>query len=183
MPGWAWIVIVLVVIAVLALAAWATIRKRRTRELQRQFGAEYDRVVGERGDRREAEAELAGRRERRESLDIRPLAPDARRRYADRWESTQAKFVDSPQLAVTEADVLVQSVMRDRGYPVEETGQRMELVSVDHPDVMDHFRAANRVAVAARQQRASTEDLREAMVHYRILFETLLRDEERRQTA
>jgi hypothetical protein len=183
MPEWAWFVIVLVVIAVIALAAWAAMRKRRTQELQRQFGSEYDRVVGERGDRADAEEELVGRRERRESLDIRPLEPETRRRYAERWEATQAKFVDSPQLAITEADVLVQSVMRDRGYPVEDTDDRMAVVSVDHPEVMGHFRLATRVAVAARQERASTEDLRQAMVHYRSLFETLLGDEGYRQTA
>jgi hypothetical protein len=117
------------------------------------------------------------RREHRASLDVRPLAPETRRTYVERWESTQARFVDAPSLAVTEADVLVRSVMRDRGYPVEDPAQRMADVSVDHPDVMDRFRAATAIAAAARDDRASTEDLRQAMVDYRELFGRLLADE------
>lgn len=186
MPEWAWIVIVLVVIAVLAAVAWVVWSRQRTRDLRQRFGPEYDHVVEERGDRSAAERELLERREHRESLRIRPLSGEARRDYAERWERTQATFVDSPALAVTEADVLVQQVLRDRGYPMDDPDQQMADVSVDHPDVMDRARSAGRIAGMAREGRASTEDLRQAMVHYRELFERLLApdDEDRsRQTA
>jgi hypothetical protein len=179
MPAWAWALIVVGIVAIAALVAWAWWKAQRTRELRRRFGPEYDRLREERG-RRDAEQELLERRRHRESLEIRPLSPAARRDYAMRWETTQASFVDSPALAVTEADVLVQSVMRDRGYPVADTEQGVADLSVDHPDVMDRFRSANRIALQARERRATTEDLRQAMVHYRALFGRLLADEEPR---
>ena len=178
MPLWAWIVIAIAIVVVLALVGWAAARRRRTATLRDRFGNEYDRVVQERGDRRAAEQELAARRAHRESLDIHPLTSSAQREYADRWKTTQATFVDSPSLAVTEADVLVQSVMRDRGYPISDAKERMADVSVDHPEVMDHFRSAGRIAGRARDGQATTEDLRQAMVHYRELFARLLTDDE-----
>ena len=178
MPEWAWIVIIVAAVVVLALIVWAAWTRRRTTMLRDRFGPEYERVVEERGDRREAERELIARREHRERLDIRPLPQDLRRQYAERWEATQAKFVDSPALAVTEADVLVQSVMRDRGYPIDDADERMADLSVDHPDVIDHFRSASGVATAARQGKATTEDLRQAMVQYRELFARLLGEDE-----
>jgi hypothetical protein len=178
MPVWAWILIAVVVVAAITLALWVAATRRRSASLRERFGPEYDRVVEDRGDRRHAERELIARREHRESLDVRPLSPEARRSYAERWEVTQAKFVDSPALAVAEADVLVQSVMRDRGYPIDDADQRMADVSVDHPDVMDDFRSASGIAEQSRRGRASTEDLRRAMVHYRALFDRLLADDE-----
>ncbi|HEX6331999.1 MAG TPA: hypothetical protein VF129_12045 [Actinomycetota bacterium] len=186
MPEWAWILIVVAIVGLVAAVAWFLWSRQRTQDLRRRFGPEYDRTVRERGDRSGAEHELIERREHRESLDIRSLSAGARRRYAERWEQTQATFVDSPALAVTEADVLVQQVLRDRGYPMDDPDLQMADVSVDHPDVMDRVRAAGRIAGEAREGRASTEDLRRAMVHYRELFQRLLATEDqerRRRTA
>jgi hypothetical protein len=177
MPTWAWILIAVAVLAVIAIVAWAAWSRHRTTRLRDSFGPEYDHTVDERGDRREAERDLMERRRHRESLDVRPLEPEARRRYEERWQGTQATFVDSPALAISEADVLVQSVMRDRGYPIDDADRRMADVSVDHPDVMDRFRSASAVATASRQAGASTEDLRRAMVDYRELFGRLLADD------
>ena len=182
MPEWAWILIVVAAIAIAAAIGWFLWSRSRTSALRQRFGPEYDHVLEQRGDRGDAERELIARREDRESLRIRPLTADARRDYAERWERTQATFVDSPALAVTEADVLVQMVMRDRGYPMDDRDRQMADVSVDHPEVMDRFRSAGRVAGMAREGRASTEDLREAMLHYRELFERLLAPEEDKPT-
>lgn len=177
MDWWGWVIVIVVILAGLALVGWGAMQKRRSDALHERFGPEYERTVRERGGRRDAEAELTRREERRSTLDIKPLSEDARRDYAKRWERSQATFVDSPYMAIAEADVLVQSVMRDRGYPVLDSDQRMADVSVDHPDVMDHFRAATRIAASAREQTASTEELRQAMVHYRELFRRLLGEE------
>lgn len=177
MPAWGWAVLVVVIGAGVGLAMWRSSRGRRSMALRERFGPEYERLVRDHGDERAAEAELVARQERRSTLEIRPLSGAARRDYAERWERTQGMFVDSPQLAVAEADVLVQAVMRERGYPVADTEQRMADVSVDHPDVMDHFRLATVIAAEAREERATTERLRQAMVHFRALFQRLLTDE------
>jgi hypothetical protein len=171
------VVYVLLAILVIALivAGIVIARQRRSQQLQEGFGPEYRRTVEERGDRREAEAELQERRERREELDIRPLEPAARDRYAERWQSAQRHFVDEPAPAVGEADSLVMEVMRDRGYPVaDDFEQRAADVSVDHPRVVEHYRAAHAISMRATDGRAGTEDLRQAMVHFRALFEDLL---------
>jgi hypothetical protein len=171
------VVYVLLAILVIALivAGIVIVRQRQSQQLQEGFGPEYRRTVEERGDRREAEAELQERRERREELDIRPLEPAARDRYAERWQSAQRHFVDEPAPAVGEADSLVMEVMRDRGYPVaDDFEQRAADVSVDHPRVVEHYRAAHAISMRATEGRAGTEDLRQAMVHFRALFEDLL---------
>ena len=170
-------VFVLVAILVIALIAAGIViaRQRRSQQLQEGFGPEYGRTLQETGDRREAEAELQERRERRQQLDIRPLEPGARDRYADRWQAAQRHFVDQPEPAVGEADSLVMEVMRDRGYPVaDDFEQRAADVSVDHPRVVEHYRAAHAISIRATGGEASTEDLRQAMVHFRALFEDLL---------
>jgi hypothetical protein len=170
-------VYVLVAILVIALivAGIVIARQRRSQQLQEGFGPEYGRTLQETGDRREAEAELQGRRDRREKLDIRPLEPAARDRYAERWQSAQRNFVDQPAPAVGEADSLVMEVMRDRGYPVaDDFEQRAADVSVDHPRVVEHYRAAHAISARATTGEAGTEDLRQAMVHFRALFEELL---------
>jgi hypothetical protein len=174
MSAWLWVIIAVVVIAAAALAAWAAMRKRRTGILRQQFGPEYDRTVDETGDLREAESELERRRRRRADLDIQPIAPDARRRYADEWRAVQARFVDDPAAAVGEADTLVTNVMRDRGYPMDEFEQRAADVSVDHPQVVGDYRSAHDISTRVENGQAETEDLRQAMVHYRALFDTLL---------
>jgi len=167
------IVIVVIAAAIILAAIWFT-AKRRTRKLRGRFGQEYDRAVGQIGDRRRAESELARRQERVEYLDIRSLPNDLRENFATEWLSTQAQFVDDPEAAVVQADMLVSQVMQARGYPTKDFEQRASDISVDHPGVIEHYRAAH--AIALRQERggASTEDLRMAMVHYRVLFEDLL---------
>jgi hypothetical protein len=128
------------------------------------------------GDRRQAEAELAARRERRERLTIRPLPAEARARYARQWETVQAQFVDSPQAAIAAADGLVNAVMSDRGYPVSEFEQRAADVSVDHPSVVENYRNAQAISLRSQRGEATTEELRQAMQHYRSLFDELLSD-------
>jgi len=164
-------VLIIVIVALLAVVGMLAYRQRRSAQLREGFGPEYDRVVDERGDQREAEAELRERRDRRSTYDIKPLGAADRDRYGERWRETQAKFVDQPASALTDADELLSAVMRDRGYPVEDFDQQAADVSVDHPDVVDHYRQAH--AIHGRR-RASTEDLRQAMVHYRALFAELL---------
>jgi hypothetical protein len=174
MDTWVWIVIVVAVLVVLALIAMSVMRKRRSTQLREGFGPEYDRTVEESGSRRRAEAELAEREKRREQLDIRPLTQAARDRYMDRWRDTQARFVDDPGSAVGDADTLVQEVMRERGYPTEDFEQRAADISVDHPQVVENYRAAHGTSLAHERGEASTEDLRQSLVHYRLLFEELL---------
>ena len=176
MDTWVWIVIVAAVVVVAAAVAWGALRARRTRTLREGFGPEYDRALEDHGDRRAAEEELRKRRDRRRGLDIRPLAPEARERYARRWTVTQRRFVDEPEGAVAEAHDLVVRVMRDRGYPVDDFEQRAADVSVDHPETVEHYRQAHAISVDSALGHASTEDLRKAMVHFRALFDDLLHD-------
>jgi hypothetical protein len=170
------LVVILVVLVLLALLAFFAGRQRRSRKLQDTFGPEYDRTVEQAGDRRTAEAELRERTERRQKFDIVPLEPEARARYIEAWRNTQAQFVDEPVEATREADRLISSVMRDRGYPIDEFDRRAADLSVDHPQVVDDYRAAHAIAAANDRSEASTEDLRQALVHYRSLFEDLLED-------
>jgi hypothetical protein len=174
MPAWGWVLIAVGVVVVLALVLWQALARRRTTRLQRQFGPEYERAVGGGESRRDAEAELQAREERRQRLDIRPLSEAARIRYVEAWRVTQAQFVDDPRGAVAAADSLIQSVMADRGYPVEDFEQRAADVSVDHPQVVENYREGHRLAQASADGRESTEDLRQAMRHYRALFDDLV---------
>jgi hypothetical protein len=168
--------IVAIVLIALVVAGLLVARQRRSQQLQEGFGPEYDHTVEERGgDRRQAEAELQERRQRREKFEIRELDDDARDRYVERWRAAQRRFVDEPAPAVGEADALVIEVMRERGYPVaDEFEQRAADVSVDHPKVVEHYRAAHAISSKATAGDASTEDLRQAMVHFRALFAELL---------
>ncbi len=163
------IVVLLVIIGVLAA------RQQRSRNLKQDFGPEYNRVVAEQGDQRSAERELAERRKRVDDFEIRPLEPAARERYAERWTVAQRRFVDEPEAAVGEAHELVQQVMHDRGYPVDQDfEQRAADVSVDHPEVVENYRAAHAISVRAHNGQADTEQLRQSMVHFRALFDELL---------
>ena len=177
------IVILAILVIAVIVAALLYSRQRRSQQLQEGFGPEYERTVEERGgDRREAETELRERRDRREQFEIRELEPAVRDRYADRWRDAQRRFVDEPAPAVGEADGLVMEVMRDRGYPVaDEFDQRAADVSVDHPEVVEHYRAAHDISGRATAGEASTEDLRQAMVHFRALFVELLGTDETTQ--
>lgn len=182
MSTWIWIVIAVAVVAAVVVAA-AAARTGRSRRLKRRFGPEYDRTVSDAPNRREAEAMLAERERRRDELEIRPLAPAARERYAGEWRAVQARFVDDPAGAVGEADALVRQVMADRGYPTDDFETRADLVSVDHPVVIENYRAAHGIHEAYGRGDAGTEDLRRAMVHYRALFEELLETREPARTG
>jgi hypothetical protein len=170
MPGWAWVLVAVAVIIVVALVVWKALRARRTRTLQGRFGPEYDRTVDRADGRREAEADLAARAKRRDELDIRPLPTASRDRYVEEWQHVQARFVDDPRGAVQEADTLIQSVLRERGYPVDDFDQRAADLSVDHPQVVENYRNGHRLSTG------DTEEQRQAMVHYRALFDELVED-------
>ena len=171
------VVIIVVVLALLALVVMLVLRKRRSTKLQDRFGPEYDRNVARTGNRRDAERQLGELAEQRDRLEIRPLTPAARDRYQSDWEGIQGRFVDEPSTAVSEASVLVDAVMRDRGYPVEDFDIKESLVAADHPGVAEDYRAARdiqRRADADGVERSTTEELRTALVHYRALFGELL---------
>ncbi|HLE62186.1 MAG TPA: hypothetical protein VI750_03550 [Pyrinomonadaceae bacterium] len=173
------LVIALAVIMFAGIAVWLFLRKRRTERLRTQFGgAEYARAVKEDGSRRHAEAGLNERTERVESLNIRPLAPGDRARFVESWQRVQGRFVDGPGGAVTEADQLLGDVMSTRGYPVSDFEQRAADISVDHPLVLENYRTAHEIAVRQTHGQANTEDLRQAMIHYRTLFEELVGEPE-----
>jgi hypothetical protein len=174
MDTWVWIVIGIIVAIVVLGVLFSALRTRRSHSLQDQFGREYDRTVDKAGGRREAERELAERQKRHDELELRPLSPDARERYLQQWQTTQARFVDDPTGAVSEADGLVQRVMRDRGYPVDDFEQRAADISVEHPDLVEKYRTADGIARASERGEASTEDLRHSVRHYRALFVELL---------
>lgn len=175
---WLWILIGIVAFVVVLGVGFAAVRRKRTQRLKERFGPEYDRTAHEADSRRRAESELRERERRRERLDIRPLSEQAREHYAQQWQAIQAGFVDRPPVSLGQADELVQRVMRDRGYPVEDFERRAADVSVDHPDVVENYREAHRISQSAGQGTASTEEQRRAMVHYRALFDGLLHDEQ-----
>src|ERR1700723_4537560 len=170
------IVLAAVVILIIALLAWLYMRKRRskTADLRQRFGPEYERAVRDHGSERKAEAKLADREKRVEKLNIRDLDPMEHERFSKQWESVQSRFVDSPKGAVAEADDLVSSVMKARGYPVSDFEQRAADISVDHPRVLENYRSAHTIAQRVGKDAATTEELRTAMIHYRYLFEELV---------
>ncbi len=171
------LLIILAALVVVALAVVSIIgsRKRRSEELQEKFGPVYGHTVEEfGGDKARAEEELTAREKRVEAFDIHPLKPQEREHFQNEWRSTQAEFVDAPDRAVTKADHLIQQVMQAEGYPVGDFEQRAADVSVEHPTVVMHYRTAHEIALKNEKGKATTEDLRQAMVHYRALFEDLL---------
>jgi hypothetical protein len=173
------IVIAVAVVVVAGIAIWLFTRKRRTKRLRTQFGsAEYTRTVKEGGSRRKAEARLDKRRDRVESLHIQPLGPGDRARFVESWRRVQARFVDGPGGAVTEADQLLGDVMSTRGYPVSDFEQRAADISVDYPLVLENYRSAHEIAIRQTRGQASTEELRQAMIHYRTLFDELVGEPE-----
>ena len=176
MSTWLWAVLVIAVVIVAVLILVTAIRGRRSERLREGFGPEYDRAIDRAGDRGAGEAELRDRKARHDELELRPLAPLARKRFMDAWQGTQAEFVDDPAVAISDADRLIQSVMLDRGYPVEDFDDRAALVSVDHPRVVERYRRAHTIAIANAGGDTDTEQLRIAMQDYRALFEELVGD-------
>jgi hypothetical protein len=168
-------VIALVAIAI-AIIAWLAVRSSRRRhvELRQRFGPEYDRAVSEFGTEKRAERELLKRENRVNRLDLHPLREAERLRFEGEWRIIQARFVDDPSGAVTEANELIKAVMNAHGYPVRDFEQRVADLSVEHANVIQHYRAARSLADANREGRANTEELRQAFVHYRALFADLL---------
>jgi len=187
MPVWTWIVIAaVIVIAIVALVvASSASRRKRSERLKSNFGPEYDRTVAETGDEKAAEKELVARERKRNKLDIRPLSSEALNEYTTRWGMVQTAFVDNPATAVGVADRLVTEVMRERGYPVDNFDQRAADISVDHPQIVDNYRAAHGIHLSQERGEVSTEEQREAFVHYRALFVELLAEPQGRhgQTA
>jgi hypothetical protein len=171
-----WIIVaVVLVIALLALAAWLFSQKKKQSErLQQRFGAEYGRTVGELGGRTKAESELKAREARVEELTITPLAPAEAARFSQAWNALQGRFVDNPKGVVVQADQLVRELMAKRGYPMGDFERRAADISVDHPAVVENYRAAQAIAVRDEGGKADTEELRKAVVHYRVLFDEML---------
>jgi hypothetical protein len=176
------VIIIIAIIVVVAIVAGVLYDTRR-RRLRQRFGPEYDRLVEQGASRRQAQAELAARERRVRDLDIRPLSADAQARYSRDWTAVQEQFVDAPQDAVSAAQRLVMTVMNERGYPTEGTDQVLADLSVEHARVLDHYRAAYGISQRATDGAASTEDLRQAMIHYRALFQDLLGVETEREPA
>jgi hypothetical protein len=174
MDTWVWILIGIAAAVVVLGIVWSLARARRTKQLREGFGPEYDRVAADAPTRREAESELLERRKRHEEFDIKELSPERRDEYQVRWTDVQASFVDEPDKAIARADSLIQEVMRERGYPVDDFDTRAADLSVDYPDVVENYRAAHGIRTAHERGKSTTEDLRRAMQHYRALFAELL---------
>ena len=165
------IVVVVVVVVALVVGGWLITRRRA---LQKRFGPEYDRVAAEQPSRAAAEQELRGRERKHAELELRPLAPDARARYAAEWDELQVRFVDSPSDVVRECDELVTRLITDIGYPTDGDAERLALLSVEYADTLGRYRDAHEISLRSARGEASTEQLRQALVHYRTLFAELL---------
>lgn len=166
--------VLVIVLAAVAIALF--LQRRRSDGLKSRFGPEYERTIAEAGDQRKAEALLHEREKRVSKFSIRPLPAEKRARYIDQWRRVQAQFVDDPKAAVTHADDLLGNVMESRGYPVVDFDQRSADLSVDHPEVVQNYRAAHDIATRHSRGEAGTEDLRQAMIHYRALFDDLVNE-------
>lgn len=172
---WAlWIVLAVVALAAIGVAVWRNNRRKQRAELAKRFGPEYDLLLQKHGSATLAERELEARAKRVRGLSIKDLSETERRTFSDAWHQTQERFVDTPLVAVRSAHDLVQQVMRARGYPVDDFEQRVADLSVTHGAVVQHYRAAHALHESNQQGQANTEELRQAMVHYRALFADLL---------
>ena len=161
------------VVVAVGIVLWAVAQRSKSERLREHFGSEYERTVKETGSRTAAEENLIARAEEAKTFNIRPLTTAERDRYTSDWEKIEAHFVDRPTTAVVEADELVELVMRTRGYPMADFEKHAELLSVKHPRVVEHYRAGHAIIDSHGRGTASTEDLRQAMLHYRALFEDL----------
>ena len=164
----------LAVVVIIGIVLWAAARRSKSEQLREHFGSEYDRTVEQTGSRTAAEDNLVARAEEAKSFDIRPLSAAERERFAVDWKKIETHFVERPTTAVVEADELVELVMRTRGYPMADFEKHAALLSVKHPRVVEHYRAGHGVIEAHSRAAASTEELRQAMLHYRALFEDLI---------
>ena len=167
-------VVVLVVLVMIVVALYMQHRKTRTLALRNRFGSEYDREVKMHPSARQAEAKLAGRTNRVETLKLRDLAATERERFVTEWHTVQSRFVDHPKAAVTEADDLINSLLEARGYPQAGFEQRASDVSVTYPRVMEDYRVAHAIAMRLGDKEATTEELRTAMIQYRSIFDELV---------
>jgi len=168
---------VIVALIIGALLGMALSRQRRTKRLQEKFGPEYERTLNELGDKRQAEHELEVRLDHVKTLDIRPLSEDETQRYTEEWRVTQAEFVDEPLTALQKADQIIREVMKAKGYPVQDFEQRVADISVDYPELVTDYRGLHLIAVKEDDEEVSTEEMRQAMVHGRTLFENLVNKE------
>jgi hypothetical protein len=168
------LIIALMIIALLAIAMWLHFRRHESQALERRFGPEYGRAVEELGSRPKAEAELKARQKRVEQLDIVPLAPADAARFSESWRNLQARFVDNPKGVLADADRLVRELMQKRGYPMADFETRAADISVHHPIVVEHYRAAHDIALRDERGKVDTEGMRQAVIHYRALFAELL---------
>jgi len=167
-------IIVIALIVVLAGVAIALVVKaRRSQKLKSRFGPEYARAIEQTGNKSLAEEKLEKLEKRVQQFNLTPLSPSAREQFVAEWQKIQSRFVDDPQGALMEADQLIQKMMSTRGYPLADFEQRAADISVDHPVVVEQYRAGHEIALRHAQGRASTEDLRQAMIHYRRLFNEL----------
>ncbi len=171
------ITVVLVLVIVGALLGLVFSRRKRTQKLHDQFGIEYDHTVETLGNEKKAQTELDERQKHVQALDIHPLSVDERTRYLADWTAVQYKFVDEPGQAIAEADRLIMEVMQSRAYPVSDFEQRAADISVNYPALVSNYRAARDIAIKNEQHQADTEELRQAMIYYRSLFEELLGEE------
>ncbi|MBW8487130.1 hypothetical protein [Actinomadura parmotrematis] len=169
-----WVVVAVVIVAVLAVVGYLVWSRSRSRRLRQQFGPEYDRTVEQQGSRSAAEKELQDRSRRHQELELRELEPARREEYREEWTKVQERFVDAPEAAVEEADRLVTRAMGERGYPTGDFDENVVHLSVEHGRTLDHYRRAHEISERAGAKQAPTEELRQAMVHYRALFEDLL---------
>jgi hypothetical protein len=168
------VIVLIIVLLVIIAAALFAVRAARRKKLQKTFGPEYDRVVADTGSRTDAEKELLERQKRHADLELRELSPESKARYSAAWEETQIQFVDNPEQAVATADDLVTDLIAERGYPTGDYDDQLANLSVDHARTLGHYRDAHEISRRSRNGEASTEDLRQALVHYRALFADLL---------
>ena len=169
--------VVLVLLIIGAIAAVVSSRRHRSKGFQNKYGPEYDRTVQSAGNEKKAQAELDERQKHVETMNIRPLSISERERYQSEWKAIQAKFVDQPGQATVEADHLIMEVMKVRAYPVSDFEQRAADISVNYPALVSNYRLAREIAIKNEQHSANTEELRQAFIYYRSLFDELLKEE------
>jgi len=171
------ILVAVIFLVIGGLVGMALVRVQRTKRLKERFGPEYERTINEMGDKRQAESELEARLAHVNTLNIRPLTAEEVNRYALEWQGTQTEFVDEPLTSLQKADRLIREVMKAKGYPVEDFEQRAADISVDYPELVTDYRGLHLIAVKEEEDEVSTEEMRQAMVHGRALFENLIRQE------